>query len=161
MKLIFLRHGIAEDKKNSDTDMDDSLRELKKHGRSETKMMVKAFKDIFKDVDVVYTSPMTRAAQTAEVILKYFPKKQFEIMDTLDSSAAVEDFIHQARRLDFKATYCFVGHEPHLSTSIARILGGREGSIQLEKSGVAILEGESFNSLKLSLLISPESLRDC
>lgn len=158
MKLIFLRHGIAEDKKNSDTDMDDSLRELKKDGRSETKTMVKTFKDLFKEVDIVYTSPMTRAAQTAEVILKYFPKKQFEIMPTLDSSSAVEDFINEARKLDFKATYCFVGHEPHMSTSIARILGSKDDSIQLEKSGVAVLEGESFSTLKLSMLVAPQSL---
>lgn len=158
MKLIFLRHGIAEDKKNADTDMDDSLRELKKDGRSETKTMVKAFKDLFKEVDIVYTSPMARATQTAEVILKYFPKKQFEIMATLDSSSAVEDFINQARGLNFKSTYCFVGHEPHLSTSIARILGGRDGAIQLEKSGVAVLEGDSFSTLKLSLLVAPENL---
>ena len=158
MKLIFLRHGIAEDKKKSDTDIDDSRRELKKDGRSETKMIVKTFKDLFKEVDVVYTGPMARAAQTAEVILKYFPKKKFEIMDTLDSSLAVEDFLHEVKSLSYKHTYCFVGHEPHLSTAISRIVGAKDAAIQLEKSGVAVLEGESLSDLRLTMLVSPEIL---
>lgn len=158
MKLIFLRHGIAEDKKKSDTEMDDSMRELKKDGRSETKMMVKAFKEMFKEVDVVYTSPMARAAQTAEVILKYFPKKKFEIMDTLDSSLAVEEFLREVKTLPYKQTYCFVGHEPHLSTAISRLMGAKDAAIQLEKSGVAVLEGESISDLSLSMLVSPQNL---
>lgn len=158
MKLIFLRHGIAEDKKNSDSDMDDSLRELKKGGRSETKLMVKVFKDLFKEVDVVYTSPMARAAQTAEVILKYFPKKQFEIMETLDSSLAVEEFLKAIKSLKYNSTYCFVGHEPHLSTAISRLLGARENSVQLEKSGIAVLQGDSFSDLRISMLVAPQSL---
>lgn len=158
MKLIFLRHGIAEDKKKSDTDMDDSIRKLKKDGRSETKMMVKTFKDMFKEVDVVYTSPMARAAQTAEVILKYFPKKKFEIMETLDSSLAVEEFLREVKSLSYKQTYCFVGHEPHLSTAIARLMGAKDASIQLEKSGIAVLEGDSLSDLRLSMLVSPQTL---
>ena len=158
MKLIFLRHGISEDKKKSDTEMDDSVRELKKDGRSETKLMVKTFKDLFKEVDVVYTSPMARAAQTAEIILKYFPKKKFEIMDTLDSSLAVEEFLREVKSLQYKKTYCFVGHEPHLSTAISRLMGARDSAIQLEKSGVAILEGESLSDLSLTMLVSPQNL---
>jgi phosphohistidine phosphatase len=158
MKLIFLRHGIAEDKKNSDTDMDDSRRLLKKDGRVETKTMVKSFKDLFKEVDVVYTSPMARAAQTAEVILKYFPKKQFEIMETLDSSLAVEEFLREIKSLQYKKTYCFVGHEPHLSTAISRLMGAQDSSIQLDKSGIAVLEGDSFSDLSLTMLVSPQTL---
>lgn len=158
MKLIFLRHGIAEDKKKTDGEMDDALRELKKSGRSETKTMVKTFKDLFHEAEIVFTSPMTRAAQTAEVILKYFPKKQFEIMDTLDSSLPVEEFLKEIKSLKYDSTYCFVGHEPHLSTSIARLLGAREDSIQLDKSGVVVLEGDSFSDLKLSMLVSPQNL---
>lgn len=158
MKLIFLRHGIAEDKKRSDSDMDDSLRELKKSGRAETKSIVKLFKELFHDVDVIYTSPMSRAVQTAEIIVRYFPKKNLEILETLDASISVDAFLNDIKRLDYKKTYCFVGHEPHLSTSIARLLNAKEEALLLEKSGFAVLEGDSFSDLKLSMLISPQSL---
>lgn len=158
MKLIFFRHGVAVDKKNSQSDLDDARRELTREGVKETKTVVKTLKPLFKDIDVIFSSPMVRAVETAQIISKYFPRKKFELMPSLDSSIASEAFISDLNAIKADGTYCFVGHEPHLTTSISKLLKEQSSTIELDKSGMIMLEGKNLNSLKISLIISPALL---
>lgn len=155
MRLIFFRHGIAADKKSGQSDLDDHKRELTREGIKETKVMVKTLKPIFKDIEVIFSSPMVRAVETAQVISKYFPKKKFELMASLDSSVASEAFVNEVNKLKPDGTYCFVGHEPHLTTSISKLLKEQSSTIELDKSGMVVLEGRSLNDLRVTLVLSP------
>lgn len=155
MKLIFFRHGIAENKKLSDTDRDDFLRNLTKEGKSETEMVVKKCKRLLKDVDVIYSSPLSRAVETAEIIFKKHKKAKFEILSSLDSFATADDFLNDLENMETEKTYCFVGHEPNLTKYIAAVLNSAASNIALEKSGIVILEGDQ---LKITTVISPKSV---
>lgn len=156
MKLIFFRHGIAVDKKKSgQTDLDDARRKLTREGVKETKTVVKTLKFLFKDLDIIFSSPMVRAVETAQIISKYFPKKKFELLPSLDSSVASEAFVSDVLTLKTEGSYCFVGHEPHLTTSISKILQEQSSTIELDKSGIVVLEGRSIHDLKVTLIISP------
>jgi phosphohistidine phosphatase len=158
VKFIFVRHGIAVDKKNGQSDLDDAVRELTREGIKETKIVVKTLKPLFKDIDVIYSSPMVRAVETAQIISKYFPKKKFELMPSLDPSIASEAFLADLSLINIEGSYCFVGHEPHLTTTISKLLKEQTSTIELDKSGIIVLEGKNLNHLKISLIISPALL---
>lgn len=158
MKLIFFRHGVAVDKKNGQSDLDDARRELTREGVKETKTVVKTLKPLFKDIDIIFSSPMVRAVETAQIISKYFPKKKFELMPSLDSSVASEAFLADLNAIKTDGTYCFVGHEPHLTTSVSKLLKEETSNIELDKSGMIVLEGKNLNDMKISLIISPALL---
>ncbi len=160
MKLVFFRHGVAVDRKSGQTDLDDARRELTREGVKETKTVVKTLKPLFKDIDIIFSSPMVRAVETAQIISKYFPKKKFEFLPSLDSSIASEAFVSDVLTLKADGCYCFVGHEPHLTTSISKLLKEESSSIELAKSGIVVLEGRSVNDLKVTLVISPDLLDD-
>jgi phosphohistidine phosphatase SixA len=154
MRLIFLRHGIAEDKGPEDTDLDDFKRVLLREGVKETKSIIKGLKKEFKNTAIVFSSPFLRAMETAELLHKKIPHAKLEMLMTLDPAHKVDEFLESISSLA-DGTYCFVGHEPHLSKCLSSLIG-REAKIKLEKSGVAILEGKNLGDLALSLLVSPK-----
>lgn len=156
MNLIFFRHAIASDKKNSHNFMDDFRREITKEGRKETKLMVKTWKPLFKNLNAIFTSPLVRAVQTAEIISKYHPESKLELLESLDSTAAIESFLESIRHLKGSETYCFVGHEPHLTLCVSALLKETQPNIDLKKSGIILLTGESMDRLKLAQVLSPE-----
>ena len=159
MKLVFFRHGIAEEKKLSHTDMDDYRRKLVPQGMTETHHMAKSLKFIFKKINRVYASPLVRAVQTAEIISREYPALEFELMPSLDKLLNPAVFVKELSTLDQNLNYCFVGHEPHFTQSIQQILThSMNATVKLDKSGVAVLEGASLSELKVSFLISPKML---
>lgn len=159
MKLIFFRHGIAASKSPFQSEMDDFRRELTHDGIIESKEMVQHCRFIFKDADVIFSSPLVRALHTAQIVSREFPQKPFELMPSLDKLCDPKEFIREIKNLDIKRNYCFVGHEPHLTESIQLLLfGSGKAVIGLSKSGVVVLEGKNFDDLKVTFSVSPKSL---
>lgn len=157
LKVVFLRHGSAAPKKDEHTLLDDFRRPLVKKGEKEVKKTAKRARGVFSGLDVIYTSPLSRAVQTADIIYKRFPKVHFEIMPSLDKLAPAEMFIEDLKSLS-PGNYCFTGHEPHLTNVLEILLsGGITQSIKLEMGGIAVLEGETVDDLKLTLLTGPNS----
>ena len=158
MKFIFLRHGIAEKKRDEHSEMDDFGRELTRDGIIEVKEMVQTGHFLFRKLDKIFTSPLVRAVQTAEILYRQNEHVDFEFMPALDSLSPLSSFQEEIKKLP-QGSYCFVGHEPHLTSSVNLILNGRsESEIALAKGGLLILEGDSIDEMKLSTLISPKSV---
>ena len=156
MKLIFLRHGIAEDKEKHPSLMGDFRRRLTEEGVKEVKEMVHSCHFIFRKIDTIFTSPLSRAIQTANVVYSENHKSHYEILTTLDPLSGPEAFVQSLRDLDKNSTYCFVGHEPLLSQSINLLMHCKaETRIELEKGGVAVLSGATLEELHLTTLLSP------
>ena len=157
MKLIFFRHALAEKKHLDDTELDDFRRKITDSGIIETKEVIQTCHFLFKKLDSIFTSPLSRAVQTAQIIHRHLRSSlPLEIMSSLDALSSPAEFIKDLQSLD-DGTYCFVGHEPHLTTVIQLLLTNEETtSVKLDKSGVAVLEGEDISSLQLTTLISPK-----
>jgi phosphohistidine phosphatase SixA len=158
MRLIFFRHGIAQDKLKNETELSDYKRELTKDGQKQTKKIEKHLHQIFKGVDVFLSSPYLRAVATAEILHAKNKGADFQIYNSLDSEVTPEELIRDIKSLSEKKTYCFIGHEPQLSHAVSQILGQKDSSLKLDKSGVIVLEGDSFSELQLVALISPQIL---
>src|ERR1700752_2060237 len=73
MELFVLRHGEAG--KRSVAARNDFRRTLTITGKQEIEEIAKAFVKLELEFDFVFTSPLIRCKQTAEIILKYVKSK--------------------------------------------------------------------------------------
>lgn len=138
MDVLVVRHGTALDKEEAASRfMPDDDRPLTKKGRSRTKRVAKVLAKRVPNVTGLLTSPLLRAAETAEIVgaaIGLEPERTNALLP-----GAAED--HLVRVLEKKSgAVAVVGHEPHLSRWIGWALTGESRSIvALAKSGVCLV----------------------
>ncbi len=83
--------------------------------------------------DVLATSPLTRAAETADILDRAYGGVDTVVLEQLTPERHPADLlIGWASAAD--STVAVVGHEPHLSDLLSWLLTGREGSfVQLRR----------------------------
>lgn len=160
MKLIFVRHGVAEGHFSFDQDRD-FLRELTSEGIDQLRRTFKSYKKIQKRIDVIFTSPLSRGVQTAEILWESYQDANLEMMADLD---ILDDPAHLVEYISFlpnDGTYAFVGHDPHLTRAIASILSlhPEHDFLDLKKGGICVLEGGMWDGFTLELVLSPKAMR--
>ena len=132
MKLCFLRHGEAD---WPNWTKPDNERPLTERGRKEMKRVAKFLERLKLVPDVILTSPLPRASQTAEIV-----GQRLGIELQIESALAHGFNIERLRRLLAKRdSECvmIVGHEPEFSEIIGELTGGKT---KISKAGVALLE---------------------
>jgi phosphohistidine phosphatase len=132
MKLCFLRHGEAD---WPNWTKPDNERPLTERGRKEMKRVAKFLERLKLVPDVILTSPLPRASQTAEIV-----GKRLGIELQTESTLAHGFNIERLRRLLAKhdaECVMIVGHEPEFSEIIGKLTGGKT---KISKAGVALLE---------------------
>ena len=137
-----MRHGVAEDKESfAATGEDDSLRPLTKEGRWKLKQATKGLRRLLPSIDVIATSPFTRALQTAEILADEYGDATLEQLDALTPDGAPRKFMAWLRQRDSNDRVAAVGHEPHLSSLVSWLVTGEanEGRIELRKGGACLL----------------------
>src|SRR3954452_17953551 len=99
MKLLLIRHAIAEEREDfGKTGKDDRLRPLTDEGRKKMKQAARGLQEIGPEIDLLATSPLTRAAQTGAIVdTVYVGLKEVEI-DKLSLEAAPNDFLPWLRK---------------------------------------------------------------
>lgn len=122
------------------------MRPLTLKGRKRMQKVCVYLQDFIKEFDVIVSSPLVRARQTAEIVSQiYFDTKVLEAPELVPHSppqAFVKWLRTQARSYRRIAV---VGHEPQLSSFASYMLAGKtESFIDLKKSGIIALELESF-----------------
>ncbi len=159
MKLIFLRHGLAEGQFSFDQDTD-FQRELTAEGMAKLHKTIQLFKSTQPNIDVIFSSPLARAVQSAEIFWEHFQKSDLEMMADLD---ILDDPLHLIEYISFlpnDGTYAFVGHDPHLTKVIASLLAlhPEHDFMKIKKGGICVVEGSMWEGFTLELLISPKFL---
>lgn len=160
MRLIFIRHGLAEGHFNFEQDKDFE-RTLTDEGIKRLEKVFKVTKIAYPKIDVIFTSPLVRAVQTAEIFWTHHQDADLEVMADLD---VLDDPVHLVEYISFLPTdgcYAFVGHDPHLTRVIASLLAlhPEHDFMTIKKGGVCVLEGGMWDGFKLELLISPKFLK--
>jgi phosphohistidine phosphatase len=132
MHLYFLRHGEA-DWPNWEGSDDD--RPLTKKGKKEIKKLAKFLADLDVDLDEIVTSPLPRAAETAEVVAKYYRLNAHE--DEGLKPGFNEDDLRKL--LEDRRDLCLmiVGHEPDFTEVISAMTGAQ---LKLSKGGLAMVD---------------------
>lgn len=135
MELILLRHGKAE---NYCPDGDFS-RALVEKGREQSRRAARLLKNAGVLPDIVLTSPLVRARQTAEEFCQAAEMPGSITQGWLASGMSPETALQElAGFRDFKRV-AIVGHEPDLSQLIRWILGA-SGGVLVKKGAIACLE---------------------
>jgi len=159
MIVYFLRHASAGQPLSNLKK--DEKRALDKDGIVQCGLVGRSLVALDAAVDVILTSPLKRAAQTASLVgneLGYEGKLQFS--DALRPGATFADFRRLLEKYAKQEAIMVVGHNPNLSEFLGRIISdpGREASIDLKKGAVARVE-LGRNSAVLLWCITPKALR--
>lgn len=164
MKLLIVRHAIAEDREEfARTGKDDSLRPITDEGRKKMKQGARGLKTQVPEIDLLATSPLTRAAQTAAVLDSvYGGLREVEITELEPETSPVE-FLSWLRKQDGE-NVAVVGHEPSISLIVSWLLTGTEKRLlSFRKGGACLLEfpGEvGAGTASLLWALTPTQLRE-
>ena len=142
MNLFILRHGIAVDR-DPQSFPDDSRRPLTLKGEERMRQICEAMQALELSFDHILSSPYRRAGQTAEIVADALDKKKvLEFRDELTPEGDPKALIRYLNQFEPAAeNVLLVGHEPYLSTLIARLIFGEPTTaIDLKKGGLAKLE---------------------
>jgi len=132
MELYFLRHGEAQwpDWKKSDDE-----RPLTKRGKKEMHEVAAFLRRLKVQPDLILTSPLPRAAQTAEIAAEHLEVKCREEQRLAPGFGAAE--LEQLINKHSVESLMIVGHEPDFTRTIAALTGA---SLKLSKGGVALVD---------------------
>ncbi len=142
MKLLVIRHAIAEDQEVwAQTGESDDRRPLTDEGRKRMKRGVRGLKRQLDSIDLLATSPLTRAVQTAEIVARRYKGVPTTVTPILSPDQPYQAFLDWLRSVDRAEVVAIVGHEPHLSGLVSWLLAGRDGStIELKKGAACLLQ---------------------
>ena len=152
MELYFLRHGEAD---WPDWEKSDDERPLTKRGKKEIHEVARFLKRVKARPDLIVTSPLPRASQTAEIAADHLKVKCCE--DKLLSPGSGRQELERLLKKYPEESLMIVGHEPDFSHTISQLTGA---SLKLSKAGVALVElDRSWRSGRLLWLFPPKFSR--
>jgi phosphohistidine phosphatase len=163
MKLLVIRHAVAMDQGEfARTGQSDDLRPLTDEGKKEMEQVAAGLRAEVKMLDLLATSPLVRARETAIIVATAYAIGPTEVTETLVPGASLEAFETWCASLAGKQAVGVVGHEPHLSRLVTWLMTGKgESRIRLRKAGACLLEFDSAvqrDSGTLSWLLTPRQL---
>lgn len=164
IELLLVRHGIAEERQAG---VDDWGRNLTVEGRRRTEAVLRRAHDISLDVQVLFSSPLNRARQTAEIAVESGLAPSWQAAAPLAPDGDAIGWLPACLASipsPKGGRIGLVGHEPDLGLLAAEVLGARPGAIRLRKAGLLLLcldsplePGAPIRG-QLSLLLRPRIL---
>jgi phosphohistidine phosphatase len=159
MDLFILRHGEAGNRMR--VVEEDSERPLTPEGRIEIEKIGKSLQALGMKIDRVFTSPLRRARETAEIVARILKVQMLEEWSELKPDGSKAAVYRKLARLQADSSVLLVGHEPFLSSMIAEIIGARDVRIVLKKGGlgkVRIISLTPRVSGELRWLLTPKMI---
>jgi len=165
MELLVVRHAIAEEREAfAATGQDDSLRPLTADGRRKMRRAAQGLRRLVPSIDLLASSPFTRAADTAEIVRAEYAMDGVQTTDVLEPETPVRKVVAWLARLEPSSVVAIVGHEPQLGRLVTHLLcGGDRTAIELKKGGACLLdldEAVRAGGARLVWSVPPSVLRD-
>jgi phosphohistidine phosphatase len=150
MHLYFLRHGEAD---WPDWTKPDDQRPLTKAGKKEMREVAKFLVRVKAKPSLILTSPLPRAAQTAEIAAEHLELdcREEELLAPGFGKRELETVFEKYPDEDLM----LVGHEPDFSGAIAALTGA---SVKFSKAGVALVEVDPASQKGRLLWLFPPKL---
>lgn len=163
MELFILRHGEAGQRLSSNPS--DRQRSLTTTGKEEVTEVAKALRKIGTKFDVIASSPLKRAYETAAIVASVFKmSNKLETWSELAPEGVRTEVYRKLCRLKQENSILLVGHEPQLSEIVNDIIRtGRTKSakIVLKKAGLVRIRIITCNPVicgELRWLLTPKIL---
>lgn len=162
MRLLLIRHAIAEEREDfARTGKDDRLRPLTDEGRKKMKQAARGLRTLVPDIDLLATSPLTRAAQTGAILDSVYGGLKVAEIKELSPETTPAAFLRWLRKHRKKEVVAAVGHEPGLGQILGWLLTGTERRLHaFRKGGACLLElPEGERTATLLWALTPAQLR--
>jgi phosphohistidine phosphatase len=152
MQMYFLRHGEAD---WPDWTKSDDERPLTDFGKKEVRQIAKLLGRLKVRPDLIVTSPLPRASQTAKITAEYL-RANLREDEALQPGFGMSELRTVLKRHRSKVLM-LVGHEPDFTDVILGLTGA---TLKLSKAGVALLDVDSeLDKGKLLWLFPPKFAR--
>lgn len=160
MIIYFVRHASAG--QHISNPKKDEKRPLDSDGIEQCGFVGRALAALNTQVDVVISSPLKRATQTASLVgneIGYEGKLQLEV--ALKPEASLSDFRKMLEKYAKHEAMMVVGHNPSITDFLGRMIAksGCEAQVDFKKGAVARAE-ISRNSATLNWFFTPKMARE-
>jgi len=159
-ELYLIRHGIAAER--GDAWPDDTKRPLIDEGVRRLRRIAAGLVEIGVGFDMVLTSPLVRAKQTAEVMAGEFnPHPPIMTTEALSPGGAYAAVLDELAKHARRQRIALVGHEPGIGALTARLIGARH-ALEFKKGAVARIDVAALPPTgpgTLSWFLTPKLLR--
>jgi phosphohistidine phosphatase len=159
MKITIIRHAIAVP--SGTEGIPEEKRPLTKKGRRRFQKAARGLAEICDRPDVLLTSPLPRAVETAEIAANAWGRVEPTEEPAL-ANGNIDEILGALARYGSDQNVALVGHEPTLSLLLARLLGGGASErLTLRKGGVAQIDvpGLPHEGGQLDWFLRPRILR--
>lgn len=159
-ELYLVRHAIAAER--GEDWPDDDKRPLTERGIARFKEEVEGLASLNVVVDEIFTSPLIRAKQTAEILAAgLHGKPTIKILPALAPGHPPGSVMAQLARTARRRRIALVGHEPSLGELAAHLIGAGR-ALPFKKGGICRIDVESLTSRRagaLNWFVTPKMIR--
>jgi phosphohistidine phosphatase len=164
MELLIIRHAIAEDAvEHARRGRGDDERALTAKGVERMRQGAAGLRRLVPRIDVLATSPLRRARQTAVIVQDALDAPKPAVRDELAPGAAPAALAEWLAFLPADGVVAVVGHEPQLSELVGWLTTGEARStVELRKGAACLLEISGRpepGGAVLRWLLTPKQLR--
>ena len=160
IELYLIRHGVAAER--GENFPDDTKRPLTNDGVQKLRKEAKALLALDITFDVVLTSPLVRARQTAEVIAGAFRNPPPIVnMPSLAPGGTHNAIIEELSKHHRRRHIALVGHEPGIGELAGRLIGLRR-PLEFKKGAICRIDVAALppaGSGQLRWMLTPRILR--
>jgi phosphohistidine phosphatase len=160
MDLVLFRHADALNVGEAGIKTDEE-RPLSDKGKVRAKASARGLKALGLKPDLILSSPLVRARQTAEIVARETGLNgDVEICDALEPGGLPRDLlVRLSEAMDLECVIC-VGHLPDLGVLASQFVFGLPGvEIPIKKAGICHLEiVDSLDTARLVNFLSPQVL---
>ena len=166
MRLVIIRHAIAvELDESSKQKLSDAERPLTKPGRKKMCAAARGLAQVIDHIDVLASSPLVRAQQTAEIVAEAFDGLKIATVDELKPGKPAKAVLQWLQGQPADATIAVVGHEPQLGMLISYLLAGdrKRAFVDVRKGSATLLEFPEqvkAGGAMMQWMLKPSQLRD-
>ena len=134
MNIYLVRHTEAE---KSAFGKKDYERQLTQHGEVKIKNAAEGWKSLIPSIDLIVSSPLVRAVQTAEIIKNVYNFSKDIIIDkAISPGSHTEQICEVANTYDVENIF-FVGHQPDLGEHASNLISSEGALIEFKKGTIA------------------------
>ncbi len=157
MRLMLMRHGIAEDAGPA-TGYDDEPRALTDEGRARMEQAAQGLRALGVQASLVLCSPLVRCRQTADIVAAALGLHPVED-PRLRPGMELDDLADVLMLHPGADPVLVCGHNPDLPHAVADLTGG--GSVDFRKGTLAVLDVDAVapRAGRLRALYPPSALR--
>ncbi len=164
MRLILIRHAIAEDRELfTEAGLPDAERGLTPRGRRRMARNARGLRAIVPKLELVGTSPLRRARETAEIVADAYGGVAVVEAAMLAPGGSRDACKRWLERHKTDGALAVIGHEPHLRDTVSWLVTGDSTPILMFKKGgaccVELPDHITGGAGRLQWLLTPRALR--